>query len=588
MKKRILCLLLVLAMMLGISGMLASCGGNEDEDFGGERDDKEFTDDEKGVSKYYEYTWSTKTLNVELSEHTCAQELVSRVKRYLAGKDTNYNDPLDDDIRYRNGRATTVCRTDINYTYLPDITAYEWGANISRMASDSQSYSDTSADIYVNFMYDTVSASLQGAFANLRSTTMYKSEGKNYFEFVYDENYDATVDDEGYMYDLMNSLSFSTRKMYVLASDYLTDVVRAFFIVPVNIAMLEGIDVTMVEQYNADGNDEFTVDDFYESIIWDYQWNYDAIKVLSAAVHDQLGENVNVKEDIHGFILDGYASGLMGSGLLYGSGISIISRTLNKETGFYDVTYPTSAGAYGDFCDAVTSLFSSTGVYGLKGYAEGGKNGEPDYNLRTNTPAMLIEELFANDQVLFGGIICAGNLERQSYQEMLAKGEGYGVAVAPVPMYRTFDAALDVDANGVNRYYRTASHNIAKVAAISVATTKFKECTAWLDYQSTHSTDILNYYYDQELQYAIAGGDSHTVKVLQELRKNVSTALDKIYDDAVCTQINQKGQRFCELYWRGGFQPKEIRTKYTAAIQIKEDFLKQLQKKFEDDQLLAP
>ena len=321
MKKRILCLLLVLAMMLGITGMLASCGGNEDEDFGGDRDDSEFTDDEKGVSKYYEYTWSTKTLNVELSEHTCAQELVSQVKRYLAGKDNRYNDPLDDDIRYRNGRATAVSRTDINYTYLPDITAYEWGANISRMANEAKSYSDTSADIYVNFIYDTVSASLQGAFANLRSTTMYKSEDKNYFEFVYDKNYDASVDDEGYMYDLMNSLSFSTRKMYVLASDYLTDVVRAFFIVPVNIAMLNGIDVTMVEQYNADGDDKFDISDFYKSVIWDYQWNFDAIKVLSAAVHDQIGENVNVTEDIHGFILDGCASGLMGSGLLYGSGI---------------------------------------------------------------------------------------------------------------------------------------------------------------------------------------------------------------------------------------------------------------------------
>ena len=202
---------------------------------------------------------------------------------------------------------------------------------------------------------------------------------------------------------------------------------------------------------------------------------------------------------------------------------------------------------------------------------------------------MLIEQLFANDQMLFGGIICAGNLEQPAYQEMLAKGEGYGVAVAPVPMYRAFDAALDVDANGVNRYYRTASHNIAKVAAISVATTKFKECTAWLDYQSTHSTDILNYYYDQELQYAIAGGEAHTVDVLKTLRANVSTALDKIYDDAVSTYAGATKQRWCQLIWdKWDYQPTEIRTDYTAAVEVKKEFLEQIRAKYEDDSLLAP
>ena len=586
MKKRILCLLLVLAMMLGITGMLASCDKNEDEDFGGKRDEDEFTDDEKGVSKYYEYTWSTKTLNVELSEHTCSDELVSQVRRYLAGKNTDYNDPLDEDIRYRNDRANAVSRTNIKWTYLQNIDEYRWGANISRMANEAKSYSDTSADIYVNFMYDTVSASLQGAFANLRSTTMYKSEGKNFFEFVYDKNYDPTVDDEGYMYDLMNSLSFSTRKMYVLASDYLTDVVRAFFIVPVNIAMLEGIDVTMVEQYNADGDGKFELTDFYTSIVWDYQWNYDAIKVLSAAVHEQPGEHININEDIYGFGLDASLSGLHGSGLLYGSGIKIIDRTVNEQTGFYNVSYPASAGVYGDFCDAVTSLFQSTGVYAFTKNAD---NGEPSKYSFTSTPSMLIEDLFSNDQMLFGGIICAGNLERTAYQEMLAKGEGYGVAVAPVPMYRTFDASIDVDGNGVNRYYRTASHNIAKVAAISVATTKFKECTAWLDYQSTHSTDILNKYYNDELQYAIAGGDKHTVAVLQELRNNVSTALDKIYDDAVSTYAGATKQRWCQLIWdKYDYQPTGIRTDYTAAVELKTKFLQQIRDKYEDDTLMAP
>ena len=578
MKKRILCLLLVLAMMLGVCGMLASCGDPEDDDFGGDRKEDEFTKEEQGIAKYYEYTWSTKTLNVELSEHSCAQELLPRVRRYLAGADTSSNDPLDDDIRYRNGRAEIVSRTDINYTYLPDIDTYKWGANISRIANESQSYSDTSADIYVNFIYDMVGASLQGAFANLRSTTMWNSTDKNFFEFVYDKEYDPVKDDEGYMYDLMNSLSFSTKKMYVLTSDYLTDVVRAFFIVPVNIYMINGIDVTMVEQYNSDKGDKFDINDFF-SIVWDYKWNYDAVKVLSAAVHNQVGENIDIMQDTYGFGLDACFSGIHGVGLLYGSDVTVITRDLNEETGFYQVSYPTSAGVYGEFCDAVVDLFQSTGVYAFNRVKE---NGEPTTYSYSDTPSMRIEQLFGNNQMLFGGIICAGNLEQPTYQEMLAKGEGYGFGVAPVPMYRVFNQEIDVDANGFNRYYRTASHNIAKCAGISVATTKFKECSAWLDYQSTHSTDILNYYYETELQYAIAGGDPHNVKVLEELRRNVSTALDKCYDDAVASYSQQGGQRWCALTKQNGYQPSDIRIDYTAAVQLKEEYLKDIQKKYDE------
>lgn len=577
MKNRIICLLLVFAMMLGVCGMLASCDGGGNEDWGGEVKPGDLPIEDQDVSKYYEYTWSTKTLNVELSEHSCAQELLPRVRRYLAGADGG-TEPLDDDIRYRNDNAEKVSRTDINYTYLPDIDTYKWGANISRIANESQSYSDTSADIYVNFIYDMVGASLQGAFANLRSTTMYNSEGKNFFEFVYDTEYDPVKDDEGYMYDLMNSLSFSVKKMYVLTSDYLTDVVRAFFIVPVNIKMINEIDVTMVEQYNYDGDDKFDIEDYF-SIIWDYKWNYDAVKVLSAAVHYQVGESVDIMQDTYGFGLDSCFSGIHGVGLLYGSDVTVISRELNEETGFYQVSYPQSAGVYGEFCDAVVNLFQSTGVYAFNRVTA---NGEPSAYSYSDTPSMRIEQLFANDQMLFGGIICAGNLEQPRYQGMLAKGEGYGFGVAPVPMYRAYDESIDVDENNVNRYYRTASHNIAKCAAVSVATTKFKECSAWLDYQSTHSTDILNYYYETELQYTIAGGDPQNVKVLQELRKNVSTALDKCYDDAVASYSQQGNQRWCALTRQQGYQPIDIRTDYTAAVQLKEDYLKDIQKKYDE------
>ncbi len=568
MKTRILCLLLVLAMLLGICGMLASCdGGGDDEDKPVDKDD--LPKDDQNVSKYYDYTWSKKTLNVELTENTCVGELISKVGRYLSGRDAG-DDNLDEMIKTRNDNATKVARVIPNYSYLPDISQYNWSANISRMAKESQSYSEKSPDIYVNFIFDMVGASLQGAFANLRSVNMHDSKGINYFTFT-EEGYDATKDDKGYMYDLMNSLSFSTKKMYVLASDYLTDVVRAFFVVPVNIAMINAIDPNVVPDYNYDDDDKFDTDDFFD-IIWNYDWNYSAVKTLSAAVAKQEGETADPKEDTYGFML-GTGSGIHGVGILYGTDVTIIKRQYNPVTGFYEVSYPETCETYAAFVESLASLFSSEGVGVMPG------NSGPQEN---TTAAFFMRQSFKSGKLLFGGVICAGNLEHTDYQSMNAQGQGFGVA--PVPMYREYDPAIDMEGE-VNRYYRTASHNIAKCAAISVATPYFRQCSAWLDYQSTHSSEILVEYYDTELQYATAGRVPQNVEVLAMLRKNVSTALDKCYDDAIYV-YDFKGidgvedLRWCRLIRKYSYVMSEVRKEYTDASKLKAASLQKIYQKY--------
>ena len=577
MAKRILCLLLVLVMVFGVCSTLASCNGNKepardpnykDE---GDRTQDEFDDEaDAAVGKYYEYTWSTTTLNVEISEHTASQELISRTRRYLAGEDASASEPLDDQVRTRNARAEKVTRTKIKYTYLPDNATNAWGKSMDRIAKEAKAGADNSADVYINFIYDMVGASLQKAFANLRSTTMYGAAGKNYFEFTA-EGYDAVADDKGYMYDLMNSLSFSTKKMYVLTSDYLIDVVRAFFVVPVNIEMVNGIDPTMVAQYD-NGDGVYDIDDFYNNVVWNYKWNYDAVKVFSQAVAVTEGETPNfntTSSDVFGFALGSAHSGIHGVGILYGTDVEIITRELGDD-GFYNVYYPASAetSGYAQFCDALADLFSTPGVYDV------------NKGTNTSTPSMKITAKFAANQLLFGGVICAGNLELGEYQTMNANGAGFGVA--PVPMYREYDESIDVDENGQNRYYRTASHNIAKCAGVSFSTTKFKQASAWLDYQSTHSTDILNKYYKDKLQYGFAGNNQHNVDVLEMLRNNVSTALDKCYDDAIKAYFPDVDYRWCYLPRQANWKAYDIRTRYTAAVQAKEGFLEEIRTAYDD------
>ena len=577
MAKRILCLLLVLVMIFGVCSTLASCDGNKEPQRDpnykpeGDRTQDEFDDEnDAAVGKYYEYTWSTTNLNVEISEHTASQELISRTRRYLAGEDASASEPLDDQVRTRNARAEKVTRTKIKYTYLPDNATNAWGKSMDRIAKEAKAGADNSADVYINFIYDMVGASLQKAFANLRSTTMYGAAGKNYFEFTA-ADYDAVKDDEGYMYDLMNSLSFSTKKMYVLTSDYLIDVVRAFFVVPVNIEMVNGIDPTMVAQYD-NGDGVYDIDDFYNNVVWNYKWNYDAVKVFSQAVAVTEGETPNFNtssSDVFGFALGSAHSGIHGVGILYGTDVEIITRELGDD-GFYNVYYPTSAedSGYAQFCDALADLFSTPGVYDV------------NKGTNTSTPSMKITAKFAANQLLFGGVICAGNLELGEYQTMNANGAGFGVA--PVPMYREYNESIDVDEHGQNRYYRTASHNIAKCAGVSFSTTKFRQASAWLDYQSTHSTDILNKYYKDKLQYGFAGNNQHNVDVLEMLRNNVSTALDKCYDDAIKAYFPDVDYRWCYLPRQANWKAYDIRTRYTAAVQAKEGFLEEIRTAYDD------
>ncbi len=519
-------------------------------------------------TKYYDYTWKTTTLNVELSEHTCSGELGSVVRRYLAGDDPTLNDPIDEDVRRRNLNAGKVTKTEINYRYVPDLPDYSWGKNVSRIAGETESYSSDSADVYVNFMYDMVGASLQGAFANLKSTTMPGSEGVNYFSFT-ESDYDPVENDEGYMYDLMSSLSFSTKKMYVLASDYLIDTVRAFFVVPVNIEMVNDIDVTMVAKYNYDGDDKFDIEDFF-TIIGQNEWNYEAVKALSGAVAKQVGEKPSLFDDTHGFALGSTISGIHGIGILYGTDVQIIQRKLDPTTGYYNVSYPAKAGKYGEIADAIADLFRSQGVTTIN-------NGSLQH-----TPSMMINDLFSANQMLLGGVICAGNLELEEYQEMNSNGQGFGVV--PVPMWRAFDESIDIDVNGQNRYYRTAVHSVAKVAAISASTTKFRQVSAWLDYQTTHSSDILEQYYEEKLQYSIAGNNHNNIAVLSMLRENVSTALDECYDDVIRTYAGGDDVRWCYLIRQGGSWENSgnIRTRYTDAIKIKAYRLENIRNMFND------
>ena len=552
MKTRIIALLMVILMLVMA---FASCnfgsgstgGNNVNPD-----DDPHNKENENANPN--NLPWSNTKLIFQMTENSNSQELPSTCGRYLAGNLEGVEDvsTIDQWVSDRNDEALEQTNVTVEYQYLPDTSMYSWGMNIDTIDSEVRSKEPGRPDMYCNFVYDMVAVSLKGSFANLLSTTMYADghelAGLNYFDFADDPNLVDTGD--GYMIAYMRSLTLSKFKMYCLSSDYFTDMVRAFLVVPVNIGLLETLQTSTEEAfladrvttYAADGSVEtnYTIEDFYQ-LVNDMEWNYENLAKFSEAIFSEgsEGDESTDLRDTIGFAL-GTGSGLPASGMLYTTSITIIDRVYDVDKGDYTYSYPymiqqgegsdvkfvKDEGTHEEliaFCNNLNTLFNSKGVIAVS---------DSDTFGYGNTDLQAIRTRFASGNVLFGGVICLGSLEHEDYMSMNTKNSsGYGIL--PVPLYRTNYCNESTGETTVDQYL-THIHNIGKIGAISYTTEKFALCTAYLNYQSTHSDYVLNEYYDYLLQYDVIGTSvKGNVEMLKYIRYNVRSSFDKAFEDAL-------------------------------------------------------
>ena len=521
------------------------------------------------------YPWDRQTLIFQLTENDNNRELSSGCHRYLAGDDSIYTMAIDTSIDQRNARAKIDTKIDVTYLYWDNTATYGFGKCIEQIEQIVNSKTAKNApDVYVNFMYDMVGCAVKGYFANLKGTTRGTGAlaGLNYFEFN-NADYDESVDNRGYMNDWMNSVTLSQHKMYVLGSDYFTDIVRAFFIIPVGIDLLERYGEDITGDRNKDG--VFTIDDFYEQV-WAGEWTYDLLMEYSDAVKIDDGNGATTKcwigDEQVGFAIN--SGGLAASGLFYTTSVVVIEKQWNYETNDWDYYYPDDNEALGNFYTAAQELFAAPGVAYVKSTTSG------DYNISTwggsgsGNHIKAIRTRFSTGNVLFGDIMMVGALEYEEYQSM-REVSGFGVVV--VPLYDK-DAGFKKDAP-----YLTQIHNMARPGAIAKNTTKFVECTAYLNYQSTNSTDILNEYYNYELMYNIDGGAQGTVRMLQYVRANVRTSFDKSMEDAMGVFGGQDAYdiKILPMMTRGSWGADDIRGDYKSVLEAKRGYLADLVSWFE-------
>ena len=528
MKIKIFAFVMVLVLMCG---MLVACkpdeGPDEPSKGGGGGDDIRPTD-----SWYDSIFWDEDSFIFKLTENSNKQELPSTCARYLAG-DTDRGllpgevaDDIDDMVDVRNSDAEFVTKVTPRYVYISDDTSHGWGRNVNDMVYDMSNFvPNQTPDAYCNFVYDMLIASLNGAFANLKSSSIATDGVKaNYFRFTSPTFVDTG---KGYMVEYMRSLSLSRNKQYCLSSDYFTDMVRAFFVVPVNVTLLQTIAPSTEHgkfNYDYDGDGLYELEDFYE-YVYEYKWTYNTLAEISAAGFYDNTDAMDVYGNPNGDLNDRLifaitdASGLSASGMLYTTSVTIIKRDKadlvdgeGVEYTDYVYEYPTDNPDLYEFCNNLTSLMSEN-----KGVISITKDQCGDYS----TDALLaIRNRFTNDRILFGGAICLGSLEYLDYREM---ENGFGVV--PVPLFREKKG----DAQEI---YMTQIHNIGRIGAINAKTLKFAKISAYLDYQSVNSTEILNEYYNYKLSYDVAGGGDN-VAMLNFIRSNVRTSFDKAFEDAI-------------------------------------------------------
>ena len=299
------------------------------------------------------------------------------------------------------------------------------------------------------------------------------------------------------------------------------------------------------------------------------EWDYDLMMDYAAAVHQDDG-NANTSEEWLGDNRVGFAmasGGLAACGLLYTTSVVIIEKKWDDQTNDYAYYYEKENEALYNFCEATTELFRAPGIF----IAQQNSGQATSLDQWGKSSLLAIRTRFSQGAVLFGDIMVVGALEYDAYQSM---GEIGGFGVVPVPLY---------NGRASGDKYLTQIHVIGRPGAIGVNTKKFVECTAFLNYVSTHSTEILDDYYNYKLCYDIAGGAQGTVNMLKYIRLNVRTSFDKVFEDAIGVFHGEEAydDKILVIISGDGFECETIRAQYAEIYDKKTNYLEVLVKYYE-------
>ena len=502
------------------------------------------------------YYWTdNQSILIEMNLSSEKGELSALTRRYMAGiaeEGQVLNTKLDQLVLDRNTAALTATNMTVNYTFHED-GVYDWGKYHGPISNAIAAPTEETPDVYCGLAWDLGACSAKGDFINLMSNV--RGQGNNYFTFN-EDNYNAEYDDEGYFYELMTSMSPVDDKMYIYASNYTLDVIRAIYCIPVSITLLESLQLDKIQNTNeeftykwdSDDNGVWNVDDFYDIVLTN-NWTFDILGILGGAAYsNDSGEASENFGDTLGFVHDTYA-GLPSAGVMFSNNIDFFSKTYNEDgTPVYTV-----ADTNEDFI-ALVNAFGSVFEY---------DGNFAQYSAPAGYDSMLkaIRSRFSEDKILFGGVINVGALDYSEYQSM----EG-GFGIVPIPVVTA------------GTEYVSAIHNLARVMGIAKTTTKFEQITAFLDYQALNSAEVMSTYYTL-LQYDTVGGEEYNITILGTLRNSLGDNSNQYLENQIHTKpsgVTTSIDRWSKFLQTTKFEPESLRTRYDESKTAKDTALAEL------------
>ncbi len=460
MTKRLISLLLVLVMVAVALVSMVSCGSEEDPTPDEpNKPDKPSTSDKDDNDPWAKVNFADRKGNpypliMQLSTSNAGGEMESGGEKYMKGPDESSADPVLEAVRKRNSDAERILGIDMSYVYIDK----PWGS-IKGAIMETEKGGVDIPDLYCDMIHDMLGASVENAvFKNLyRYTT---ENLHNYSDNYYEEGYFNFEHEKGYYTDLMADMSLTGDKQFLIASDFFLDVIRALILLPFNITMYgESVDVNDKEAFK-----------LYE-MVQDYNWTWDAMRQMSSLYP---GGEENMDKNLVMAIAGG---GLSSIALMYSTSFTVFEEV---TSGGKIVGYRMGDAVPSEFSalfQKIADLVDEGGIYANSAILK-----EED-----REGIRLCNEKFAKSGTsLFATPTMMGLLEEDIFQNMTDD-----MGILPLPKLQ----------EGTSTPYCSIINGIGKVGALSYHSPNGKEMSAYIQYVTENSAEVLTKYYDDAMKH---------------------------------------------------------------------------------------
>jgi hypothetical protein len=475
--------------------MLVACGDKPTPDDGEVDDDGDIGG--APTSNWWDNLDFDKTLTIMIS-NAVDNELTPGGDSYMKGPDLKLDESggsfekVQNAVYDRNRAAKKNLGVELEYIYCKAV----WGSVAGDIRNRENSGNGT-ADMYCDLMHDLVALSVEpGMFSNLWKYTT-KDEAK-----LGKDNYVGGFLDirakNGYYVDFMNDMALSNDKMFLLASDYYLDVLRAMLVMPFNLQMY----VDRIDSTDTNGESLY-------AMVEEGEWTWDKLMSMSS-VYTGSGNASLAEENL---LMALACGGLSSIGLIYSTAFDAFEIFYDEDDHVVYTLNNEARSTIDQIFRKAAQVVNTSGVVcdeSTRGDGEG---------------VIACKEAFTSGKSLFAGPNMLGVIEEDGFQNMER------LSILPIPKLST------------DYEYNTVINTRARVGAISFSSTLKKEMSALIQYMTEESEDVKDEYFNKAMtgKYLVGSGAG---KILTMIYNSIGSNKYMILEGLVLARNNQVGTEY--------------------------------------------